>query len=260
MNKKVAKQREEYISKTFVTNEGYEVVVVDYLNNKEIKVEFKNGYTTWCELVALKKGRVKNPYHPSVFGVGYVGVGDYNVSINEKITLNYQFWSGVIERSNDDKFKIKNPTYKDVTNCKDWFNFQNFAKWCEENYYEVEGEVMHLDKDILCKGNKIYSPETCVFVPQTINQFFNKRQNLRGELPIGVTYKSGDDSKFVARCGNPITKKREYLGVFDTPIKAFDAYKKRKEEVAKELATHYKEVIPSKLYYALLNYEVEIDD
>ena len=120
---------------------------------------------------------------------------------------------------------------------------------------------MCLDKDILVKHNKIYSPETCVFVPQTINKLFTKRQNDRGESVIGT---SPIDGKYRARCYmiNLETGKSkcEYLGLFDTQEKAFKIYKYYKEKNIKMVADYFREQIPDKLYDALYNYEVEIDD
>ncbi len=261
MDRRIEKQKEKYIGQTFTTNEGYTIMVTDYLNNREVEVEFLGSdCRVWCELVAIRDGRVKNPLHRSVFGIGYIGVGDYKVSVNSRPTKEYLHWSGCIERCYDSQFLLKNPTYENCSVCEEWHSFQNFAKWYEENYYEIEGERMELDKDILVKGNKVYSPETCVFVPNRINLFLNKRQNLRGSLPIGVTYKSGDTSRFVSRCNNPLTGIREYLGVYNTPEEAFYTYKSRKEAIAKELANYYQFCIPTILYEALVKYRVDIND
>ena len=120
---------------------------------------------------------------------------------------------------------------------------------------------MCLDKDILFKGNKIYSPDTCVFVPNRINNLFTKRQNDRGEYPIGVYYHK---SKFNPQCSiyADFNKKykQKHLGTFDTPEEAFHKYKKFKEQYIKEVAEEYKDLIPTKLYEAMCKYVVEIND
>ena len=92
----------------------------------------------------------------------------------------------MLTRCYSDKYKKKKPTYEDCKVYEELLNFQNFAKWDSENYYEIEGETMCLDKDILVKHNKIYSPETCVYVPNTINVLFTKSDKIRGNTPIGV--------------------------------------------------------------------------
>jgi hypothetical protein len=128
--------------------------------------------------------------------------------------------------------------------------------WFDENYYEIEGHKMHLDKDILVKRNKIYSPDKCVFVPAFINATFTKNNVGRGDLPIGVVKRG---KKYFASCSNN-NQKRRYLGMFDNPEEAFYAYKDAKETHIKNTAEQYKHKIPNKLYEALMRYEVDIDD
>ena len=139
----------------------------------------------------------------------------------------------------------------DCTVDERWHNFQNFAEWYYDNY--IEG--YHLDKDILFKGNKIYSPETCCFVPQEINKLFTKRQSKRGDYPIGVI---SNKKRFISI----FTKEKKifYLGSFATPEEAFIAYKTEKENRIKEIANKWKGLISDKVYQALINYQVEITD
>ena len=135
------------------------------------------------------------------------------------------------------------------------------GEWIEENYYKVPGEVMCLDKDILYKGNKIYSRDTCIFVPQRINTLFVKNDNDRGDNPIGVSdLPSGN---YRVDCNNGYGKLIK-LGVYSTKEEAFQVYKQYKEKVIKETIDSYKGKIPepfySRLKEAMYNYEVEIDD
>lgn len=92
-----------------------------------------------------------------------------------------------------------------------------------------------LDKDILFVGNKIYSAETCVFVTPMVNLFTIDSGATRGEWMIGVYWYKGAN-KFMSRCSNPFTKKREYLGYFTSEIEAHQVWLKRKLELAHELA------------------------
>ena len=120
---------------------------------------------------------------------------------------------------------------------------------------------MQLDKDILYKGNKIYSRETCIFVPQRINSLFVKCDKSRGKDPIGVSdLPSGN---YEVSCGNGYGKS-VYLGSYPTKEEAFQVYKQYKEKVIKEVIDSYEGKIPepfySKLKTAMYNYEVEIDD
>ena len=246
-----------------INNFGSEMVIIKYNNAHDIDVYFpKYNYTARNrEYGSFKKGNVKCPYDRTVFGIGYVGEGKYKVSENCKLTRAYNTWMHMLERCYDKKLHEKRPTYIGCTVSEEWHNFQNFAKWYYNSYYEIESQKMHLDKDILYKGNKVYSPNTCIFVPERINTLFTKRQNKRGESVIGTSPKNG---KYVVQCHliNPKTEesKQEHLGYYNTQEKAFEIYKYYKEKNIKEVADYYKEQIPQILYNALYNYEVEIYD
>ena len=167
----------------------------------------------------------------------------------------------MLKRCYSGEYQKKEPTYKDCTVCKEWLNYSNFKKWYDDNYYEIDGEQMALDKDILVKGNKIYSPETCVFVPQNINNLFIKSNKIRGKYPIGVTFNK-NKNKYQAYCSMLINGKSQQktLGYYNNIEEAFNAYKQFKEADIKQMADYYKENIPDKLYEAMYNYKVEITD
>ena len=162
----------------------------------------------------------------------------------------------MLKRCYDPYYLNKRPTYRDCVVCKEWHNFQNFAKWYEENYYEVSGERMELDKDILIKNCKIYSPQTCIFVPNKINILFAKGDTKK-TLPTGVF---PNKSRFQARCRiydyEDNKSKDIYLGNFATPEEAFLIYKNFKEIHIKEIADMYKKIIPIKLYEAMYKYKI----
>ena len=168
----------------------------------------------------------------------------------------------MLERCYSEKYQEKNATYKDCEVCEEWHNFQNFAKWYENNYYEIKGEKMCLDKDILVKHNKIYSPENCIFVPEKINSLFVKSDKSRGESCIGTS--PLESGRYRVRCSliNPETGKSKYehLGYYDTQEKGFRVYKYYKEKNIKQVADYYFGRIPKRLYDGMYSYEVEIND
>ena len=251
------------IGETGRNNFGSEMIIVEYRMNRDIDVYFPEYNWTFKHTYysAFKNGNIKCPYEKRYYGIGYLGEGEYKTIKNGKQTRVYKTWHCMLERCYSEKIHEKRPTYKDCKVLEEWHNFQNFAKWYYDNYYEVEGETMALDKDILFKHNKIYSSDTCIFVPQTINSLFIKRQNARGESVIGTTSFKG---KYQAQCNmiNPKTgkSKNEYLGLYETQEEAFKVYKYYKENNIKEVADYYFGRIPDKLYDRLYNYEVEIDD
>ena len=231
--------------------------IIKFNSQRDIAVQFDNGYVVQkTHYDQFRKGSLSCPYDKTLHGIGYLGEGKYITNINGKQTKQYMCWYSMIKRCYNLKIKEKHPTYKGCTVCEEWPNFPNFAKWYDENYYEINEERMCLDKDILIKGNKIYSPETCVFVPQYINTLFVKNDSDRGVYPIGVLYdkRKGRIKRFRA------TLLRKSIGLYFTPQEAFEVYKKHKELLIKETAEKYKEYIPEKLYKVMYNYQVEITD
>lgn len=226
--------------------------IIRYGGRDDIDVMFLDEYkyvvtnTQYCN---FKTGQIKNPYDKSLYDVGFIGVGKYSSRNNKlkKPTDEYEVWTGIMGRCYHDKEKY--PTYFGVsTVCEEWHNFQNFAEWFNENKYDVCGRL-HVDKDILFPNSKIYSPETCLLVPQRINMLFSNKANNRG-LPNGIyKRKSG---KYSAKYNS------KELGVFNSLEEAYAAYAKEKENKIKEVADEYKSIIPEHVYNALYNYKVDI--
>lgn len=178
------------------------------------------------------------------------GVGTNDI-IGAKGTDAYTYWHSMLQRCYSKRCLDKHPTYIGCRVCDQWLTFSNFKRWFDENH----SKGYHLDKDIIVKGNKVYSPETCCFVPKRINTLIISHHSRRGEYPVGVTY-----AKRVYRSRSLGDSKKHLY--FSTPEEAFYAYKERKEQYVKELAEKYfKEGrITERVYHALLNYRVEITD
>lgn len=242
------------VGERHITCDGYEAEIVRYGGTYDVDIMLSKEYIITVQYGHLIRGKVKNPYHPLLFGVGFIGVGKYKTKTNNLSTKYYITWRNMLERGHSEKYKQKRPNYKDVTVCEEWHCFQNFAKWHEENW-KTYMDKWHLDKDILVKGNKLYSPNTCCFVPNEVNSFFVKGKSRRGACLIGVSRGYG---KFMASCNT--NKKVKNLGYFTTELKAFEVYKIFKENLATELAEKWKSQITEPTYQALINYKVEIDD
>lgn len=230
--------------------------VVEYNHYRDVLVKFETGNTKQVKWGEFVRGKVKNPYDKTVFGIGYFGEGEYKSHKDGKYATQYKTWYNMMRRCYDKKNLKNHPTYKDCSVVEEWHNFQTFGNWFDENYYEIECQRMELDKDILIKGNKIYSPNTCVFVPHNINSMIVK--GYKSTKIIGVSFIK-NENRYTTQChdneGNS-----EYLGSYKNPIEAFRTYKNFKEKVIKNVADKYKGKIPNKLYEALLQYEVEITD
>ena len=242
---------------------GSKMVIVGYRNNMDIDVYFPKYNWTFehTQYSNFKKGKVQCPYEPRVYGVGFVGEGKYKTFENGKHTDEYKIYYQMMRRCYDPKFHEKEPTYKDCIVEDHLLNFQCMGEWIKNNYYEVPGEKMCLDKDILCKGNKVYSRDKCIFVPNRINLLFTKRDKSRGKCPIGASLTSSGN--YEVHCNNGHGK-LDYLGSYSSKEEAFQIYKVYKEKIIKETIDSYEGKIPephySRLKEAMYNYEVEIDD
>ena len=258
MGKKVSKIGEENIN-TF----GSKMIIKEHRKYSDIDVYFPEYNWTFKHVTyqSFKKGKIKCPYEKRYFGVGYLGEGKYKVSENRKLTDEFKIWYHMLQRCYDPKYHEKEPTYKDCTVEDYLLNFQHMCEWLENNYYEIPGEKMCLDKDILNKGNKIYNRDTCIFVPQRINTLFTKSDKSRGKNPIG-TYQLSSGN-YQVHCNNAYGKS-VYLGSYSTKEEAFQVYKEYKEKVIKDVIDSYEGKIPepfySRLKDAMYNYKVEIDD
>ena len=258
MSKKINRVGEEGINKF-----GSKMIIKEYRKYKDIDVYFPkyNWVFKHTQYTHFKNGNIKCPYEPRYYDKGYLGEGKYKVWENGKTTDEYNIWYNMLKRCYDPKCHKEYPTYKGCRVEDYLLNFQNMGEWIKENYYEIPGEKMCLDKDILCKGNKVYSRETCIFVPERINTLFVKRDNNRGKNPIGMYQLSSGN--YQVQCNNEYGK-YVYLGTYLTKEEGFQAYKEYKEKVIKEVIDSYEGKIPepyySKLRYAMYDYKVEIDD
>lgn len=171
-----------------------------------------------------------------------VGINDADYNIGKKEFINgkheivwmcpfYQTWVNILHRCYYEKQHLRRPTYKGCSVCEEWFTFSNFKVWMETQDWQGK----QLDKDLLKEGNKVYSPEYCIFVDPKINTFVTDRGASRGDYMIGVCWHKRA-GKFQSNCSNPFTSKKEYLGLFTNELEAHLAWKHRKHELACMLA------------------------
>ena len=149
------------ISKVYTSNNYGDFKVVNYINNITVDIEFlSTGYKVTTQACQITTGQVKDKLAPVVFGVGFIGDGKHCTSSGGVANYAYSVWHHMIARCYCEKRLKIRPTYKGCTVCDEWLDFQVFADWFELNY--ISGNA--LDKDTLVKGNKVYSPDTCLFI------------------------------------------------------------------------------------------------
>lgn len=161
------------------------------------------------------------------------GINDCGMKDSKK---EYNTWRHMIQRCYSEKYQVNRPTYKGCSVCDEWLYFSNFKKWYKENYrFDLDemGIKLELDKDLLSKENKIYSPETCIFIPQKVNSFLSNKKSTNNTGYIGVGFHKAT-KKYRTRIYDFYTYERRDLGLFDTPEEARNVYiKERKIECEK---------------------------
>lgn len=165
----------------------------------------------------------------------------------------YTVWNDMMRRCTNEKVQEKQPTYRGCTVCDEWHDYDVFYEWFQEHYRDG----YKLDKDILFQGNKVYSPDTCVFVPNYINCLFTMTNAKRGQYPVGVYFRK-DKNKFIAQLSFGGVQKN--LGSFDDPIEAFKVYEEAKYKRVKDIAENALKIgeIDQRTHDAMLRYVIEM--
>ena len=231
--------------------------IVKYDDSRNVEIQFVDtGYRKVAEMKDVRNGNVKDPCVPSVCGVGVTGT-KYLSAVNGVITKEYNLWCSMLKRCYNSTYKKKHPTYEGCEVSENFKSYEYFYEWCHNQI--GFGECgFQLDKDLLVKGNKVYSENTCVFIPKEINILLINNTASRGEHLIGVNWCKTKKAFKAQVCKNK--GNQEHLGLFSTELEAFNTYKQAKESFIKEQANKWKDNIDPRAYQALMNYTVEITD
>lgn len=238
----------------FKNNEqGVWCTVVDCSSCRKVKVVFDEHLDKpqFFNSGNLIRGSFRNVYHPFIYGKGYLGEGKYKAVDSNGSSVTYGKWTNAIMRCYcPESLKIR-PKYEGCVVSEEWLCYQNFAEWYTT--HEFYGCGYELDKDLLVRGNKIYSAKTCCLLPQEINKLIVDSGEQKGEYPIGVSLHH-DKSGFISRMSTD--KGEKYLGFYKTPEEASAVYVEAKEKYVKYVAEKWKGKIEDRAYKALLNWTV----
>lgn len=238
------------VGEVVVARGGGIAEIIEYKSSKDVLVMFKDtGFTLNTNYKQFKKGGMVDRLTPTVYGFGIIG--NCTITENGKLNRVYEVWKNMIMRCYCEKKKgLKR--YSDVTVSEEFRRLSDFKVWCEEQV-GFNNEGWQLDKDILVRGNKVYSKNACCFVPPEINYLVcdHNGRGTRG-LPVGVDSCGG---KYVARIrvGSGETKR---IGGFSTPDDAHKAYKYHKEQHIKHITTLWRGSLSKDVYDALMSWEV----
>lgn len=251
-------RKKDRIGEKFKTYQGYEVEIIEYFNCQNSTVKFNDERGTTRKKVTikeLKSGSVKNLFRPDILGVGFYGEGIHKAKINGQMTKCYTTWFNILNRCyGSPSVNNRAKTYFDVFVCKEWHNYQVFAQWFIENYdFQTMNNTWNIDKDILCPTCKIYSPETCIFIPNEVNVVFKKNNESVVGLPKGVYPKDGKYQSSISRFG-----KQYYLGFFNTIEEAHNIYVKNKKEYLVEVSKKWRGILSDRICDAIESFDINL--
>lgn len=209
-------------------NNGEWYTVIERIDNNLRVIEFDEPYKTKREVFtsAIKSGNIKNNFSPSVYGKGILGT---NEVINTESNTCYRVWALMLKRCFSEEYKQRNPTYRDVTVCDEWLLFTNFREWFNINY--IQG--FELDKDLIgdYKESKVYSPDTCVFIPHNVNTFLVYK-NYSDTSGISL---SKSKNRYIVNCNTFMEDTNGYIGSFGTREEALECYNNHRKVQAEKV-------------------------
>lgn len=222
----------------FQTKSSGVCTVIKYQNAKNVYVMFEDGTLAKVTSSNLSTGRIKNPNKSTVFGFGINDAG-----LEDSTDKRYVLWTSIIRRSYSEVYHKSKPSYKDVRVSEDWRRLSNFIKDIEKlpNFDLAVSENWELDKDLLGGDQKLYSKNTCCFLPRELNTLFTS-ESKKG-LKKGVFYNKRL-SKFTASI-NRGGKVRSHIGVYETEEEAHFNYCKEKQKHLDSLILKYDDKLPN---------------
>ncbi len=159
------------------TKRSGDIEVLGYESYEKVHVKFLDTLNdTHCRADHIRKGEVRDKLRASVYGHGYFGYGKYTSTGEQKRA--YKTWCGMLSRCYNEDFLSRNKTYVGCYVSDAWLCYQEFAEWYNNNY-PSDGKNYDLDKDIKIDGNKLYGPDTCMFVTRANNA--SKAMGAHGE-------------------------------------------------------------------------------
>lgn len=165
----------------------------------------------------------------------------------------YCYWGNMATRCNNTNYSDKYPTYQEATMSTGFKDYNYFVEWCRSQP-EFFKDFWVLDKDILVPNNKVYSENTCCFIPPQINGFLTMRKSFVRDLPTGVSW-CHSEGKYKTCCAN-LDGKNMTVGRFSDSETAFDAYVKTKNELARYLADIWEGEVSQNVTTILRNFDV----
>ena len=139
-------------------------------------IKFENP-ESWQVIPAKSVGAsfLENWAKKSVCNVGYMSSTENAPAfIDEDIMKVKKRWRGMINRCYNKNKSGISPAYRGTSICNEWLDFSCFLKWAKPFIPQIR-LGWDLDKDLLGEGRRLYSPDTCTFLPTSINSGIAKK-------------------------------------------------------------------------------------
>ena len=248
--------KDKYVGKILPSKNYGDFIILEYNASNDVKIKFlETGFINTVFATQTHLGAVCDYMKPKILGKGIVGA---KLTTEEYKHKAYKNWVRILNRCYNENQRHKHSTYSGCTVSEFFLTYTNFRAWyVKQKNWENPDFVM--DKDLLStKDKKVYSEDTCVFIPKEVNSLLTNTRDSRGDLPLGVCKPHKGKTGFRACiCKNG----KDYeIGTFSTELEAFNAYKVSREDYLKEKADKWKDFLDVKAYNALMNYQVEITD
>lgn len=241
------------VGDTFLTKRCGICTVIEYVSYVEVYVKFEDGNIVKTRVQSLGKGHCRNLNSKLVLGVG---INDMlGAEKTKEFIKQRQMWFGILQRCFSIKLLERRPTYKNCKVSESWLWLSNFIKDIKsiENYEKSLNEGWQLDKDLLSNEGKLYSKDTCCFIPRSLNLVLSSYPKKLNGLPKGVKLsKGGRYFAILQKEGNQI-----FLGSYDSVEEASRVYNIAKKEHLLNIADSIKGIVPENVYKALVNFNLE---
>lgn len=212
-----------YEGKVFPTKMGGDIKIVTYIDAHNVTIQFlEGGEHRKVGIYEVRRGILKNNFKPSVAGIGFLG-GDIT---NKKAHTN---WISLLTTYS----KIR---YIDI----EWYNFQNFAKWFENNYNPIKMQDWVLCTSSTIENNKHIDSNNCFYLPLELSNQLKKSKG------YSIRKDGAISAKFLGK----------HLGYFKNKEEAEEKYIEVKIKYIVELAIKYRDNLTLHAFNTLSNLKI----
>ena len=154
-------------------------------------------------------------------------------SNSEPAPEGYSVWNAMQKRCKDKGYSMSDL----FSNYKTWIVWAKSQKGCKE--VDIFNAPFNLDSDMFSLGVKTYSEDTCVFIPEHLNQIY--KTSFKDKKDLGVDFRKGS---YRARIN--MFNKQVIIGTYKKKEDAINAYRAKRSEYVGLLLNMYRDQLEDK--------------